>query len=57
MRFFFRFVPFVSFIGLALYSFYLLGRKRGAENLKDHSREGYPKRKVVESSIIADDRI
>ena len=57
MRLFFRLVTSVFFIGLAFYSFYLLGRRRGAKNQRDNSRDGYRKKKVVESSIIADDSI
>lgn len=57
MRFLFRLVTSVFFIGLALHFFHSLGRRHRAENLKDHSRDGSPKRKVVESSVIEDESL
>ena len=55
MRLLFRLVPLVFLVGFACYSFYWLGRRRGAKDHRAVPREGHRRRKVVESSVIADD--
>jgi hypothetical protein len=57
MRLLLRFVPFVFLVGLACYSFYSLGKRRGTKDRTDASGEGHRKRKVVDSSVIEDERL
>ena len=57
MRLLLRFVTFVFLVGLACYSFYSLGRRRGTKDRTDASRDGYRKRKVVESSVVEDESL
>jgi hypothetical protein len=55
MRLLLRLATLVFLVGWSYYSFYLLGGRRGPKQQRDVPRDRYRRRKVVESSVIADD--